>query len=124
MLTLIFLALLQANAGSTATPKPVTNPRELMIEAIDAPDGRASGVLVGDMADAIGQGFGTTAPLRIDVTTLKRYRQEGCRRLNVAFSQDGVRMPGESTGNARQIDFGIDYCRNGQPPASRTEASP
>lgn len=124
MLTLIFLALLQANVGSTVTPKPVTNPRELMIEAIDAPDGRASGVLVGDMADAIGQGFGTTAPLRIDVTTLKRYRQESCRRLNVAFSQDGVRMPGETIGSARRIDFGIDYCRNGQPPTSRTEASP
>ena len=124
MLTFIFLALLQAEADSPAMPKSVVNPRELMIEAIDAPDGRASGVLIGEMADAIGQGFSTTAPLRIDVTTLKRYQQEGCRRLNVAFSQDGVRLPGEATGNAHRIDFGIDYCRNGRPPSSRTEASP
>jgi hypothetical protein len=124
MLILILLALLQADAGAGAIPRQVANPRDLMVEAIDAPDGRASGILNGEMADAIGQGFGTTAPLRIEVTTLKRYRQEGCRRLNVAFTQEGVRLPGEAVANARRIDFGIDYCRNGRPPSSRTEASP
>lgn len=124
MLTILFFGLLQAAANAGAPPKAVTNPRELMIEAIEAPNGSASGYLTGEMADAIGRGFGTDAPLRIDVTTLKRYRQQGCRRLNVAFSQQDVHLPGEPTSSARRIDFGIDYCRDGRPPSSRAEAAP
>lgn len=122
MLTILFAALLQT--GTDAPPRAVANPRELMIEAIDSPDGKASGVLTGEMADAIGRGFGTDAPLMIEVTTLKRYRQEGCRRLNVSFTQRGVHLPGDSASGARRIDFGIDYCRDGRPPSSRAEAQP
>ncbi|MYM95912.1 hypothetical protein [Duganella vulcania] len=122
MLIIAFAALLQATDDSTVPRKAVVNPRELMIEAIDAPDGSAHGMLTGEMAEALKRGFGTTAPLRIDVTTLKRYRQEGCRRLNVAFSQDDVRSPGAPGGGPRRIDFGIDYCRDGRPPSSRAEA--
>jgi hypothetical protein len=121
MLTALVLALLQSAANAAAPPRPVTNPRELLIKAINAPDGTARGVLAGELAEGIAQGFRTTAPLRIDVTTLKHYRQEGCRRLNVAFTQEGVRLPGEAAGTARRIDVGIDFCRDGQPPSSRVE---
>lgn len=120
MRTLILLVMLHAT--SLAAPsRSVTNPRELMVEAIDAPDGSAHGVLTGETAGAIARGFATDAPLRIDVTTLKRYSQEGCRRLNVAFSQDGVRLPGAASRGAQRVDFGIDYCRDGRAPASRKE---
>jgi hypothetical protein len=121
MLTAVLLALLQSAANAAMLPKPVANPRELLIEAIDAPDGTAHGVLTGELAEAIAQGFRTTAPLRIDVTTLTHYRQEGCRRLNVAFSQEGVHLPGEAAGTSRRIDVGIDFCRDGRPPSSRVE---
>lgn len=122
MLIIAFAALLQVTGDSTAPRKAVVNPRELMVEAIDAPDGSAHGTLTGEMADALKRGFGTAAPMRIDVTTAKRYRQEGCRRLNVAFSQDGVSLPDAPGGGPRRIDFGIDYCRDGRPPSSRAEA--
>lgn len=121
MLTAMYFALLQSATGPTVTPRLVVNPRDLLIEAIDAPDGTARGVLTGELADAIAQGFRTNAPLRIDVTTLKHYRQEGCRRLNMAFSQEDVHLPGETTGQSRRIDVGIDFCRDGRPPTSRVE---
>lgn len=117
MLTILFAALLQTVQG-TPPRRGVTDPRELMVEAIDAPNGQAHGMLAGEMADALARGFDTDAPLNIDVSTLKRYRQTGCRRLNVAFSQDNVHLPGEQAHQPRRVDFGIDYCRNGRPPSS------
>jgi hypothetical protein len=54
----------------------------------------------------------------IDVTTEKRYAQAGCARLNVRFWQDGVLLPGASSPRRQTMDFGINYCLDGQPPQS------
>ena len=56
--------------------------------------------------------------LAIDVTTEKRYTQAGCARLKVKFWQDGVLLPGASNPRRQTIDFGINYCLDGQPPRS------
>ena len=89
-----------------------------LLAAIDAPDGRAHGVLSGPMADAITARFKATSPVFIDVSTERRYAQSGCRRLKVSFWQDGVQLPGEPGPRRRTIDFGINYCRDGLPPRS------
>ena len=89
-----------------------------VLAAIDAPDGRAHGVLSGPMADAITARFKATSPVYIDVSTERRYAQPGCRRLKVSFWQDGVQLPGEPGPRRRIIDFGINYCRDGLPPRS------
>lgn len=120
MLTILLAAVLQ-RAQVPPRPPDGTDPRDLMVEAIDAPDGSAHGVLKGEMAAAIARGFRTDAPINIDVTTLKRYRQPGCSRLNVAFTQDGVQLPGGLGRQRRRVDFGIDYCRDGRPPSSHEE---
>ena len=102
---------------------PVRDAKQLMLAALDAPDGKAHGVLVGDVADAISQRFNATTPIYIDVSTEKRYAQPGCSRLSVRFWQDGVQLPNYGAGGVQAprrqtIDFGIDYCRDGQPPRS------
>jgi hypothetical protein len=97
---------------------PVSEARKLLLAAIDAPDGRASGVLVGEAAEAITQRFRGTTGLHVDVTTLRRYAQPGCSRLNMRVRQDGVTLPGASAPGRQTIDIGINYCRDGLPPRS------
>ncbi len=97
---------------------PVQDARPLLVAAIDAPNGDAHGILVGEIADAVTQRFKGTSPIYIDVTTERRYAQPGCRRLNVRFWQDGVQLPGVPAPRRQTIDFGVNYCRDGQPPKS------
>ncbi|MBI5721064.1 MAG: hypothetical protein KIT17_01625 [Rubrivivax sp.] len=100
----------------------VPDARQLLIAAIDAPDGTARGILSGQLADAITERFKATTPIHIDVSTERRYAQDGCRRLKVSFWQDGVLLPGAPAPRRQTIDFGIDYCRDGMPPKSLKEA--
>jgi hypothetical protein len=100
----------------------VPDARQLLVAAIDAPNGRAHGILTGQIADAITERFKATTPIHIDVSTERRYAQAGCRRLKVSFWQDGVQLPGARAPRRQTIDFGIDYCRDGMPPKSLKEA--
>ena len=111
----VLTAWAQALAQDRAS---VQDARPLLIAAIDAPTGEAHGMLVGEIADAITQRFKGTSPIYIDVTTERRYAQPGCRRLNVRFWQDGVQLPGVPAPRRQTVDFGINYCRDGQPPKS------
>jgi hypothetical protein len=97
---------------------PVQDARPLLIAAIDAADGQSRGVLVREIANAITQRFKGTSPIFVDVATERRYAQPGCSRLKVRFWQDGVLLPGAPTPRRQTIDFGINYCRDGQPPKS------
>lgn len=104
--------------GDGVQRRPVEEVRPLLIEAIDAPAGEAHGRLVGKIADAIGRQFKTAEPINVDVTTLMRYAEEGCRRLSVLFSQDGVQLGQGVPAKRQTIEFGINYCRTGMPPRS------
>lgn len=122
-----FLATLAValSGGPPALAQPrlaVPDAKQLLVAAIDAPDGRAHGILTGTLADAISQRFKATTPIHVDVLTERRYAQEGCRRLKVSFSQDGVLLPGAKAARRQTIDFGINYCRDGSPPKSLKEA--
>lgn len=97
---------------------PVPDPRPVMLAALQSVNGEAHAVLSGEIADALTQRFAATSPIYIDVTTEKRYAQAGCARLNVRFWQDGVLLPGASSPRRQTIDFGINYCLDGQPPQS------
>ena len=96
----------------------VADARPLMIAAIDSPAGVASGVLVGDTADAITRQFRASSPIYIDVSTERRYAQAGCSRLKVLFWQEGVLLPGAPSPRKQSIEMGINYCRDGLPPKS------
>ena len=97
---------------------PVSDPRPVMVAALQSVNGEAHGILSGDSAEALTQRFAATSPIYIDVTTEKRYAQAGCARLNVRFWQDGVLLPGASSPRRQTIDFGINYCLDGRPPQS------
>jgi hypothetical protein len=103
--TLLFLAISpMAGAESSATV------RQLLLMAIDAPDGRAKGVMTDAIADRFRQATGSTLPVLVEVSTLKHFRQEGCRRLNLRIRQEGA-------GKGQfGIDYGINLCRDGSPP--------
>ena len=96
----------------------VSDPRPVMLAALQSVNGEAHGILSGEIAEALTQRFAATSPIHIDVTTEKRYTQAGCARLNVRFWQDGVLLPGASTPRRQTMDFGINYCLDGQPPQS------
>jgi hypothetical protein len=114
-LALGVLGMTESNAQERIS---VPDARPLLLAAIDAPDGRAHGVLSGPMADAITARFKATSPVYIDVSTERRYAQAGCRRLKVSFWQDGVHLPGAPGPRRQTIDFGLNYCRDGLPPRS------
>jgi len=97
---------------------PVKDARVLMVMALQASDGQAHGILIGESADAISQRFKANTPISIDVTTDKRYRQPGCSRLKVTFWQDGVWLPDAQAPRKQSIEFGINYCLEGMPPKS------
>ena len=90
--------------------------KPLLLQAIDAPDGRAEGVIVGPIAQHWKASTKSAAPLLVEVTTLKRFRQEGCRRLNVRFKQENV-VSKEGKQTEFAMDYGINVCRDGSPPS-------
>ncbi len=118
---LAFLAASVVDAAQPVAPDPrtpVPDVRPLLLTAIDAPDGRAQGVLNGPLADALTDRFKATSPIHIDVSTEQRYAQEGCRRLKVTFRQEGVALPGAAAPRRQTVDFRLNYCRDGRPPRS------
>ncbi|MEO8248125.1 MAG: hypothetical protein ABI589_02040 [Burkholderiales bacterium] len=92
--------------------------RILLIAALDSPTGEAHGRLTGDMARLLAERFRTSGPLLIDVSTERRYKQAGCSRLKVSFTQEGVNLPGASAAERKSVDVGLNYCRDGKPPSS------
>lgn len=116
-LTLLLAAALVCSAQASERT-PVTDPRPLLLAAIQSTDGQARGVLTGNVADAISKRFAASTPIFIDVTTERRYVQAGCSRLKVTFWQDGVLLPGAKAPRKQTIEFGINYCLDGLPPKS------
>ena len=91
--------------------------RPFLVAAIDAPDGRAAGVLAGSLAETLRKQGVSAAPLRVEVTTLRTYREPGCRRLNILFRQREVKL-GDAPPTDRAAAFQLNYCRDGRPPRS------
>lgn len=113
--------LLAASLGAEERPRAAfTEARPLLVDALQAADGQARGVLVGPMAEAISRRFQSSAPILIDVVTERRLPQAGCARLKVSFWQDDVRLPGSNAASRQTLDLGIDYCLDGQPPRPRS----
>ena len=101
-----------------------TDFRSLLAAAIDAPDGRAQGIVEGKLSRAIQQAIGTGAPVVAEVRTLKSWREPGCRRLAVRLSTPQFKM---KTSTGRSEPFGVEYqlnvCRDGRPPAEAIDWS-
>ncbi|MBI5330056.1 MAG: hypothetical protein HZB71_05525 [Betaproteobacteria bacterium] len=82
----------------------------LMKSAIDAPDGRASGVLNDAVAGLIAKTTGSAAPVVAQIETLSVFRQAGCRRLMATLSQPAPGQPDAV------FPFEMNLCRDGSAP--------
>ncbi len=113
---LLFLACLSMLA-SAAQASDSNTVKTLMLMALNSPDGASKGIVEGAVADKIHETTGAYDPVRAEVSTLKRYKEEGCSRLAVKLIQ-----PNTPTKEGPRTDFALNYeldmCKNGQPPSS------
>jgi hypothetical protein len=105
-LTLLPALCTSAVDGTTART-PVEQFAPLLRTALGSSDGTARGILTGRLAAAISRQFQTSAPIHIDVSTIVRYRQQGCARLRVDVEQDGVRMNATAAPGLQQLRFEV-----------------
>jgi len=95
--------------------QPVSDLRPLLLAALD--HGEAHGVLTGEAAQGIAQAFKTTAPIEVDVRTVKTLRQPGCQRLAITTTQDGVwdfnRAERAAAPERKAFTWMVNYCRDG-----------
>ncbi|WP_239287705.1 hypothetical protein [Candidatus Nitrotoga sp. 1052] len=86
------------------------------MQALNAPNGTAKGIIEDKEADAIHTATGASDPIRAEVSTIKKFNQEGCSRLAVKLIQ-----PNTPTKEGGKTDFALNYelnlCRNGTPPS-------
>lgn len=116
-LIIIYPVLLAVVMSNSAIANEFTSVRSLMMQALIAADGKAKGFTEGKEADAIHAATGVTDPIRVEVSTLKRYKQEGCSRLAVKLIQ-----PNTPTKQGQKVDFALNYelnlCKDGRPPST------
>jgi hypothetical protein len=101
--------------ASTAHASESYSVKALMMKALNSPMGMANGIIEGKEADKIHETTGSYDPLRGEVTTLKRFKEEGCSRLAVKLIQ-----PNTPTQQGTKTDFALNYelnlCKNSLPP--------
>lgn len=92
-----------------------TNIKSLLIQAIDDPEGKADGVLTGNIASFFRKETHSNLPLLVNVSTAGEFSQPGCKRLNLHFRQPGVKT---TTGEKKDFDlaYGINFCKDGDAP--------
>ena len=105
-----------ALVATTASAAESFSVKTLLMQALNAPDGAAKGIVEGKEADAIHAATGASDPVRAEVSTIKKFNQEGCSRLAVRLVQ-----PNTPTKEGGKTDFALNYelnlCRNGMPPS-------
>ena len=80
--------------------------RSLLISALTAPDGTASGTVEGREADYIHAKTGATDPVKAEVSTVKRFANEpGCGRLALKLAQPNMPTK-DGTPPAEGVDIG------------------
>jgi hypothetical protein len=111
------LALLLSVLGLLGTRDVVAaDLKQHLIAAIDAPDGRSDGDLSGRMAEFFKGQTRSSAPVRVQVRTLRKFATAGCARLVATLIQDDV-----PTKDGKRVPLAVRYelnlCRDGQPPS-------
>ena len=105
-----------ALVATTASAAEGFSVKALLMQALNAPDGTVKGIVEGKEADAIHAATGASDPVRAEVSTIKKFNQEGCSRLAVRLVQ-----PNTPTKEGGKTEFALNYelnlCRNGMPPS-------
>lgn len=117
LLTSVLLLPAHLVAAETAQ---YTHIKPLLLAAIDAPDGKASGILTGPLASLFKTTTGSKYPLLATVTIVGNFSQSGCKRLNLHLQQQGVRTASDESG-IFEVSYGLNLCRNGEAPLRGSE---
>jgi hypothetical protein len=114
----ITLVALTAFSVHAVDRQAVTTVKPLLATAID--QGEAHGVLVGQAAQYITQTFRSTAPIEIEVRTIRTLGEPACKRLAVTTSQEGVvdfnREKRDTKPARTAFTYQLNYCRDGRTP--------
>ena len=112
IITIATLALVATMASAAEG----VSAKALLMQALNAPDGKAKGVIEGQEADKIHAVTGASDPVKAEVSTITKFKQEGCSRLKWRLIQ-----PNTPTKDGNRVDFALDYelnlCRDGSPPS-------
>jgi hypothetical protein len=118
-LCLCLLASLEPSLSfAQSERRPVEDVRSLLIDAIRSPTGSAFGVAAGPLAKMLSTRFSTSSPLLIDVSTIGKYTQPDCSRLNLKFSQRDVVETNGAKPSPKIVQVHMNYCLSGRPPKS------
>jgi hypothetical protein len=113
VMTLGFAACTQASA-QTRDFKP------MIIGVLDAPAGEMSRTFGADTpwVKVMRQQYGTDGPITVTTKVVKRFKEQGCGRVEAAFLvQDAKVVRTSKTGlQDAKFNFQINVCRDGMPP--------
>lgn len=118
---LLMSALLLPVHLAAAEMTQYTHIKPLLLAAIDAPDGKASGILTGPLASLFRTTTSSKFPLLATVTTVGDFSQPGCKRLNLHLQQQGVTTTSDGNGKF-DVNYGLNLCRNGEAPLQGSES--
>lgn len=107
------LTLAIAALGAMAPPAFADSIRDYMLRAIDA--GEVSGPIDDATAQAWKQHSGSSQPVMVRVVPIRDFPQEGCKRLSVVLSQEGVPTV-EGPKIRASMPMELNLCRDGSPP--------
>jgi len=106
----LLLILVSSAQAAFSVTSLATSLGMLMKSAINASDGRASGVLNDPVAALMTKTTGSTAQVTAGIETVRVFRQAGCRRLRTTLRQP---VPGQPEAVFR---FEMNLCRDGAAP--------
>jgi len=109
--TLMVICLLVI-AGESHADGAYTDAKALLEDAIRQDS--VSGVMGGEIADAFSSQFSTKGLLLVEARVIGSFKEEGCKRIGLRFTQEGVATP---KGNTEvHLNMTINYCLNGDIP--------
>lgn len=116
LLALLLLVAISATAQAD-------DMKHFLFQALSSPNGSADGVLSEDkISDYFKQQTHSTEPVKVSVSTIKRFKQDGCSRLVVTLGQDKV--PLKTGGIAPfSLRYELNLCRDGSPPVEGMDMS-
>lgn len=92
--------------------KVYTRQHDLLVDAIR--QGAAAGVMKGDVAEIFAAQFQTRGALLVTARSIRSWRQKGCKRIEVVYTQRDIDTPkGRTEGTFTQQ---LNYCLDGLPP--------
>lgn len=91
---------------------------DAMYAALRSEQGTYKGELKGDFAALVHQKLNTTAPVFVAVSTVRAFKQQGCKRLRADITVPDVTWKDPKTGvqNSFSYRYEMNLCPDGSPP--------